>query len=233
MKYLSIDIETTGIDSENCEILSIGAILEDTENILPFEEAPKFHCAINRRTIKGEMFATNMNRDLIQKIVHYQSAKDQDEKNDIVHMTGMNFLPEEDIVQEFYWWLYANGAFKFDVEKMLDQPRFEHPLYGKVPHLTSKMQKAIITVAGKNFASFDKIFLEKLPRWKQAIYVRSRIIDPAIFFTDWKEDSAPPSLGDCKKRAGIEGIVTHDALEDAWDVILLLRKIYNKDVQNS
>jgi oligoribonuclease len=228
MKYLSIDVETTGIDSENCEILSIGAILEDTENILPFEEIPKFHCAINRRSIKGELFATNMNRDLIEKIVHYQSAKDQDEKNDLVQMTGMQFLPEEEVVQEFYWWLYSNGAFTFDVEKMMNTPSVIHGKYGKVPMITSKTQRATITVAGKNFASFDKLFLEKLPRWKQLIGIRSRVIDPAIFYTDWSVDNAPPGLAKCKERAGIEGIVTHDALEDGWDVVLLLRKIYQK-----
>lgn len=228
MKYLSIDIETTGIDFENCEILSVGAILEDTEKPLSFEEVPKFHCAINRKTIKGELFATNMNRDLIEAIVQYQTAKDQDEKNDLVQMRGMWFLPEEEIVQEFYWWLYNNGAFEFSPEKMLDHPMVVHPRYGKVPAMTSKMQRATITVAGKNFASFDKIFLEKLPRWKQVIGIRSRIIDPAIFYTDWSVDNAPPGLALCKERAGIEGIVTHNALEDAWDVILLLRKIYHK-----
>lgn len=231
MKYLSIDIETTGIDSENCEILSIGAILEDTENILPFEEIPKFHCAINRRTIKGEMFATNMNRDLIQKIVHYQSASDQDEKNDLVHMTGMQFIPEEEVVQEFYWWLYKHDAFQYDIEKMMNEPKFDHPLHGKVPMLTSKMKKATITVAGKNFASFDKLFIEKLPRWKQAISIRSRVIDPAIFYTDWSIDNAPPSLAKCKERAGIKGIVTHDALEDAWDVIELMRNVYSLTIK--
>jgi hypothetical protein len=228
MRYLSIDIETTGIDSENCEILSIGAILEDTENILPFEEIPKFHCAITRRSIKGEMFAINMNRDLIQKIVQYQSAKEQEEKDTISEQTKMLFLNEEEVVQEFYWWLYSNGAFTFDIEKMLNEQKFDHFLYGKVPLLTSKTQKATITVAGKNFASFDKLFLEKLPRWKQAIGIRSRVIDPAIYYTDWNVDTAPPGLAKCKERAGIEGIVTHDALEDAWDVILLLRKIYQK-----
>jgi oligoribonuclease len=228
MKYLSIDIETTGLDPENCEILSIGAILEDTEKLLSFEEIPKFHCAINRKTIKGELFATNMNKDLIEAIVNYQGAEDQDEKNDLVQMTGMYFLPEDEIVQEFYWWMFGNGAFEYDVEKMISQPVQIHPLYGRVPLLTSKMLRATITVAGKNFGAFDKLFLERLPRWKQAIKIRSRIIDPAIFYTDWKTDDAPPGLALCKERAGIRGTVTHNAIEDAWDVILLLRKIYSK-----
>ena len=228
MRYISIDIETTGIDSENCEILSIGAILEDTEKNLPFEEVPKFHCAINRRSIKGEIFALNMNKDLIAKIVQYQSAKTQEEKDDLQNKTGMLFLHEEDVVKELYWWMFSNGAFDFDIEKHLSSNIYIHPKYGRVPYFDSVLQKAVITVAGKNFASFDKLFLEKLPRWKQAIKIRSRIIDPSVFYTDWKTDEAPPGLAKCKERAGIEGIVTHDAIEDAWDVILLLRKTYNK-----
>ena len=48
-----------------------------------------------------------------------------------------------------------------------------------------------------------------------------------IFGRDpWKNDDAAPGLGLCKERAGIEGIVTHNALEDAWDVIEILRKFY-------
>jgi hypothetical protein len=34
------------------------------------------------------------------------------------------------------------------------------------------------------------------------------------------------SLDKCKERAKIQGEVTHDALEDAWDVIELLRTQY-------
>ena len=83
-----------------------------------------------------------------------------------------------------------------------------------------------INVAGKNFGTFDKLFLEELPWWKKLIRTRSRIIDPSILFVDWSNDEAIPSLTKCKERANIEGIVTHNALEDAWDVIELLRKNY-------
>ncbi len=78
----------------------------------------------------------------------------------------------------------------------------------------------------ENFATFDKHFLEKLPRWKQVIRIKQRILDPAILYVDWKNDSSLPSLGECKERAKIDGIVTHNALEDAWDVIELPRKKY-------
>jgi hypothetical protein len=83
-----------------------------------------------------------------------------------------------------------------------------------------------ITVAGKNFAVFDKLFLEKLPNWNDTFELRRRFIDPATLFTDWQNDEYLPDLATCKKRAEINGIVTHDALEDAWDVIQLMRTQY-------
>lgn len=221
MKYLSIDIETTGLDSESCQILSIGAIFEDTEKKLPFEEIPKFHVGILHEQITGSPFAINMNKDLIESIVHYQSAKDQDEKNDLVHMKQMQFRHKDEVVESFYDFLYDCGLIDSKIGDMVKS------VNGKVyPILTSKMKPISINVAGKNFSTFDKIFLEKLPRWKQAIRIKQRILDPAILFIDWKEDKSLPSLDQCKQRANIDGIVTHNALEDAWDVVQLLRKFY-------
>ena len=66
MKYLSIDIETTGLDPLKDQLLSFGAIIEDTENPLPFDEIPKFHAAIKRNRIEGDLFAINMNKELIE-----------------------------------------------------------------------------------------------------------------------------------------------------------------------
>ena len=40
MKYISIDIETTGLDRDLCQVLSIGAVIEDTNNIKPLEFEP-------------------------------------------------------------------------------------------------------------------------------------------------------------------------------------------------
>ena len=213
MKYLSIDIETSGLDPENNQILSIGAIVEDTDNKLSFDEIPKFHVCILADQLIGSPFALQMNRELIESMVHYQTAEDQDEKNDLVNMTGMIFLHKEDVVTLFYNFLYKNGFVKSD-----ETDNFTG--------LTSKMKPVTINVAGKNFGTFDKLFLERLPRWKQAIRIRQRIIDPSILFIDWKTDNAMPSLNTCKVRAKLDGVVTHNAIEDAWDVIQLLRTQY-------
>jgi oligoribonuclease len=224
MKYLSIDIETTGLDRENCQILSVAAIVEDTQTKLPLSEIPKFHVAIKRPSIKGDMYAINLNRDLIQTIVHYQKAKTQDEKNDLEKTTGIKFLDEDQVVEALYQFCYDNGLVETNSESLSKSSII---INGKrYPMITSKTPKVHITCAGKNFATFDKIFLERLPRWKQVFAIRQRIIDPSVLFTDWTNDESLPSLSACKKRAGLSEIVTHNAVEDAWDVIELLRKHY-------
>jgi len=72
------------------------------------------------------------------------------------------------------------------------------------------------------------LFLQQLPWWQKLIRTRQRVLDPAILFVDWKNDESLPSLTTCKQRAGISGIVTHDALDDAWDVIETLRVTYER-----
>lgn len=224
MIYISVDVETTGLEKDRYQILSIGAILEDTTKKLGFEEIPKFHAAILHNEITGSPFAINMNSKIIEAVAQYQNAEDQDEKNDLVQMTGMQFYQEDQVVEGFYRWIFDNGLVDFDPLLVDQMVKIEN---GKsYPALTSKMKPVTINVAGKNFASFDKHFLERLPRWKQVIRVRQRIIDPSVIFTSWNEDKAIPSLYECKQRAKIQGIVTHDALEDAWDVIQLLRTQY-------
>lgn len=224
MKYVSIDIETTGLDPINHKILSIGAIVEDTENKLPYEDLPKFHVAILHHELVGSPYAINMNKDLIEAIVQYQNASDQDEKNDIVNMTGMQFLSKEEVVEAFFHFLHDNGLTGIDLQKMMGAT--VKIVNGKTYPILGTGNPASITAAGKNFGTFDKLFLEQLPRWKQAIRLKQRIIDPSILFVDWKNDKSLPSLNECKERAGVEGVVTHNALEDAWDVIQVLRTNY-------
>jgi oligoribonuclease len=213
MKYVSIDIETTGINREKCQVLSIGAVIEDTNNPLPIKDLPKFHAAIiGREGLYGEPFALNMNKDLIETIVRYQTANSDEERLDIETITRTKFFKEENIVIEFYNWLAQNGMIDGVTEFTFNKG------------LPTK--KVYLNVAGKNFATFDKVFLEQLPRWKQLIDCRNRILDPAILFVDWNEDEALPGLGLCKERAGVNGVVTHNALEDAIDVVEVLRTKY-------
>jgi oligoribonuclease len=230
MRYISIDVETTGLDPENCQILSIGAVIEDTLNPLPFEELPKFHAIIKRENVSGSIFALNLNRDLIQAMKDYSEARTEDEKKQIEESFGAKFYHEDEVVEALFQFCYDNG-----IVKNLDTVGWSHAqistrfkiINGTLyPILGSNMVKTYLNCAGKNFAGFDKKFLERLPRWKQVFSIRSRVLDPGILFVDWINDESVPGLDECKKRAGINGIVTHNAVEDAMDVVMLLRKCY-------
>lgn len=202
MRYVSVDIETSGLDYEKNKILSFGAIIEDTTKKLPFDELPKFNAVVIQREIVGSPRALTMNSHLIDYIGQYLDA-DENLKKEIEKISGYKFYEEEKIVDEFYDFLGTQGYSTLVLNK---------------PYT--------LNVAGKNFATFDKLFLEQLPKWKKLIRVRQRIIDPSVMFCDWSNDDALPSLTDCKKRANLDEVVSHNALEDAWDVIQLLRKFY-------
>lgn len=87
------------------------------------------------------------------------------------------------------------------------------------------IEKAV--VAGKNFGTFDLHFLNKLPTFKKNISFNHRFLDPSSLFVDFNNDFTLPNLEQCKKRAGFDKTsVSHTSLDDAWDVIELLRTKY-------
>lgn len=185
--YLSIDCETTGLNPENCQVLSFAAVIEDTSKPeIAVEDLPYIHLIIRRDFIQGEPYALNMNKDLIDII-----NKGEDER-----------LVEEEMVYHHLMDLLHNNDIDF----------------------TSS-----INVAGKNFSGFDKKFIMSLPRFRGGnIKFSHRVLDVGSVLVDFQNDEWIPDLEECKRRAGVKGVVTHDALEDARDVIRALRTKYNK-----
>lgn len=202
MIYCSIDIETTGLDTENNQILSIGVVVEDTRLKLPWDEIPKFNAIVLQRQINGSPRALSMNEGIIKLMGDYLEGDDET-KELLSQKSPYLFLEEGDVAKELHKFLMRN---------------YESP--------TSTKAYALINVAGKNFGSFDLQFLKRLPWWQKLIRVRQRIIDPAILCCKWDEDDALPGLNTCKERMNIDGTVTHTAIDDAWDVITVLRKFY-------
>lgn len=225
MRYVSIDTETTGLDSVNDQVLSIGAVIEDTNHPKNFEDMPKFHGVIKRNRIEGGLFAINLNKDLLETMNQYIVTKDSETKTKIENEAGVKFYDEDEIVEEFYYWLVENGMIEWDSKTSGGYVTIRN---GKsLPTVNNETKPIRITAAGKNFGTFDKLFLERLPRWKQLIKINQRVLDPSILFVNWKDDEALPNLSLCKKRAGFDEHVSHNALEDAWDVVELLRKDYD------
>lgn len=223
MKYVSIDIETTGVDTKNDQILSIGLVIEDTKNILPVDELPFLHIVIIRERLEGNVFALDMNRDIIKLLRDYSIANEETIKI-LSKENNVIFRNEEDVVEEIFDFLYINGMANPDIDPLKVNVKNK---YGTlIPAINNRLKTTSLDVAGKNFGTFDKLFLERLPRWQQIFRIKQRIFDPAILFIDWLEDTELPNLNKCMIRAGVDGTVTHDAVQDAKDVIRVLRTKY-------
>lgn len=225
MKYTSIDIETTGVDDEKDQILSIGLVIEDTLNIKPVDELPSLHLVIVRDRLEGNVFALNMNSKIIELLKEYQVSDDL-QRAALAEAHGVRFVKEWDVAQEVFNFLYINNM--VNPENYHSTEGYIQSYEGKlIPSVgTRGVKQTKLNVAGKNFGTFDKKFIERLPRWNDTFRFRQRILDPAILFINWLEDEELPNLNTCMKRAGVKGEVTHDAVADAKDVIKVLRTTY-------
>lgn len=193
MKYLSVDLETTGLDPTFCQILEIGAVIDDTswsdklsnwKNGLAFGGRPFFHCYVIHEKMVGTPFALTMNAKIIERI-----AKSKD-------------FPQF----KFFYPNRAMAAFSDFIAENFPQHKFKK-----------------VTVAGKNFSSFDRSFLAQMPESKDVLdRFHHRVLDPVSLYFEG-EDTELPNLETCLKRAGIGGEVTHNACDDAWQVIQVLR----------
>ncbi len=75
------------------------------------------------------------------------------------------------------------------------------------------------SLAGKNVMGFDYQFLPQEVKSRFA----HRALDPGSMYAK-PEDARPPDTAECCRRAGIDDTVTHNALDDALQVIALIRK---------
>ena len=94
---------------------------------------------------------------------------------------------------------------------------------------TNKKDCLSVVVAGKNFASFDLLFVRQLPGYGTLLKVEPAVLDPASFYLNFRKDSRLPTMLICQARAGTtEPHVAHQALADALEVIRLLRPFYER-----
>jgi hypothetical protein len=195
MRYVSIDIETSGLDPEKHQVLEVGAVIDDTDDkVTPMESLPRIRVVVLPGTGKGDIngspFALTLNGELIREIceVGHDPAKAR---------PGTVYVTAGKVGETLRRWLSDSG-----VEPSPDG------IFR-------------ITAAGKNFASFDRPFLVKLPGFS-GIHFRHRTLDPSVFFLE-PGDEAIPDTALCKERAGLDSHVAHQAVEDALDVVALTR----------
>lgn len=179
MIYFSVDLETTGLNPDSCQILEVGIVVENTKNPRPLEELPSISVLIDNVPIVGEPFALHMNASLLHRIAKGEGLRlDQADKRlvDFIHQHRSVVAADKD-----------NYA----------------------------------VAAGKNIAGFDLRFLSDYLPGVAGCFHR-RAIDPTALFLR-HSDILAPSLSECLKRAGMEPTVTHSAVDDAKQVIALIR----------
>ena len=233
MISIALDIETTGVDPETSQILEIGFVVFDTaSNLTPFDELPKGKVRIQHQNIHGNIFAINMNKEIIADI--NRSIKDKDFVNE-QRALGVIYVPVE---------RYAASWLQELIKTKAEAAGFSIPSED-----SGEFRKSLVfTAAGKNFSSFDMRFLERLPQWDLCFKINRRSLDPTVLYFYPGEDSVPPDLNTCVERMKenlevldnrfyhahqeveeLRGILLHehssrhDSLCDCWDVIRTLR----------
>lgn len=170
---VSIDLETTGLDPINNQILEVGIIID---NGLALDRLPTFRCIVQHEKYRGSAYALALNHEILHELSFKEDAHTVDEVVPAIR----DFLQANDV-----------NPLKF-------------------------------IAAGKNIGSFDIQFLKQLPGWGTLVKPLHGYLDPGPMY--WEPgDVGVPGLSKCKKRAGLPPTVTHKALEDAFDVVKLIR----------
>lgn len=212
MKYVSIDTETTGLDPNRHQILQIAAVIDDLENPKPIDELPRFVRYFHYEELVGNPYALQMNGWIMKRACE-------------IKRNGKNVTPTYSNIPRWEHKgdvLTVKEALSGDFHKFLSEHYWNDDRYAK--------DGKWINVGGKNFGNFDAPFIiANFPKLENVIKWRSRILDVGPMFLK-ATDKCVPDLKTCLERAGIEKEVTHDACDDALDVIKCVRAYYNINV---
>lgn len=198
MKYISLDLETTDLDPKHGQVIQCAMVLEDTDHPdVPVEELPFFNCFVWPNQIVGSPYAIRMHANNgLWNRIH-ELWKQQEESEEAEDWPPLEMSSFVMAVShEEYLW-----------SKVLLW--LEH--FGFFNEASKRAN-----MAGKNAGVFDYQWMPK----RAQNYFRHRIIDPGSVFVDWSQKKLPDL------KALTNGEVAHDALEDARDVIRVLRKSY-------
>lgn len=92
MRYVSLDIETLGLDENHCDIIEFGAVLDDLTDPDPFD-LPSFHCYLTKphNYYKGDAFAMAMHSKILRRIADREK--------------GYTYMPADCLDEAFAEWL--------------------------------------------------------------------------------------------------------------------------------
>jgi len=194
MKYVALDIESTGLDTEKDQVLQIGIVIDDLADPKPLNELPTLNLYVQQDRYEGSAFALQMNNNIMKVLAGVKELPEGAIMTSQKQIEGGVFLDED-------------GRVVATNNPVLDF------FYRNLGTLQDK-----ITVAGKNAAGFD---IPMLPKSITNCFDH-RVIDVGSIYLE-KDDEKVPGLTKCLQRAGVNFAISHDALGDAFSVVECIR----------
>jgi oligoribonuclease (3'-5' exoribonuclease) len=192
--YVSIDIETTGLNHYTDQILEIAAVIDDNEGDLYLK--PAIRIWIKRERLYGNPTAIVMNADLLRQINERE-------------FTPLTFVEEAIDLGSAEVALVVHPH---DAGRVLNNFLVRHIGHEKV------------TVAGKNFGGFDRQFLEKLDDFPEDRFRHRYLDPGNLWWDPTEDNFVLPDSDTVKKRCGGTSGTTHQALDDAYDTCEAVRQ---------
>jgi hypothetical protein len=193
--YVSVDLETTGLPEEEAQILQISLVVEGCRNVPVNSLSHATFFIDNGAILTGNHYALSLNKWILDEILKHRQKKPT--------MHPVLTISE------------AQEMFKNSVKGVLDSINIERK-EKKLKSLTR------LQMAGKNVAGFD-IPMLKGNGFDVSLFTH-RVIDPGPMF--FHIFGYVPSLDEIKQkysdRFDVAG-VTHDAYQDALDVVTSIR----------
>jgi len=174
MQYVSIDIETTGLDKNKHQIVEIGAVIDSLGSTTPLKGLPKFRAVLIHNEMQMGAYCANLHRDLWAEILAvkrlqiaphniikgvYSQRADRINQADSITICKKG-RPNYSVIIDKY---YDEAKYTY----YMCPEKFEHQFkFWLAQHIEfNDSHKMIINVAGKNPGSFDIPFIEALPNW--------------------------------------------------------------------
>lgn len=91
--YVSIDIETLGLDPDSCDTIEFGAVIDDLKT--PLDQLPRFHCYLTKDIYQGQAMAMAMHHVILDRIGKRTG--------------GFCYMPPDMLGESFAEWLCEHG----------------------------------------------------------------------------------------------------------------------------
>lgn len=239
MKYLAIDIETTGLDTQRDQVLEVGCIIDTLPKnggtLSPVHSLPRFRVLIRHDNVSGHPTALAMNHKILSAIASQNKC-----------VNCQTVIPEVEFDKRLFYGFTEERIFCPKCSTGQNVPiRLKQSYVSTLlcRFLKGYFKETKITIAGKNVAGFDVPFLSHLSCFgldgsqlmigshdddMENYTFRSRVLDPGSLFF-WPDfDDVLPNIDEIMRRCGIERKTDHTSLGDCEMVIEAIRAYYTQ-----